>query len=74
MTLATLKMAMAALADPRSNATEVARRLGITRTTLYTYVNSDGSVKEVGQRLLEGAQTKSRHSPRKSAQSLVASL
>ena len=58
MTVATLKMAMTALADPRNNATEVARLLGITRTTLYTYVNSDGSVKEVGQRLLGAEPTK----------------
>ena len=63
MTLTTLKMAMAALADPHHKASDVARRLGITRTTLYTYVNSDGSVKEVGQRLLDEEQTKS---PRKS--------
>jgi DNA invertase Pin-like site-specific DNA recombinase len=58
MTAATLKMAMAALADANNNATEVARRLGFTRTTLYTYVNGDGSVKEVGQRLLEAEQGK----------------
>lgn len=54
MTVETLKMAMAAMADPRSNASEVASRLGITTTTLYTYVNGDGSVKEPGQRLLDG--------------------
>jgi DNA invertase Pin-like site-specific DNA recombinase len=57
VTPATLKMAMAALADPQSNAHDVARRLGITRTTLYTYVNGDGSVKEVGQRLLNAEQS-----------------
>jgi hypothetical protein len=27
--------------------------LGITTTTLYTYVNADGTVKEAGQRLLD---------------------
>ncbi len=52
MTLETLKMAMAAMADPKSNASEVAKRLDITTTTLYAYVNGDGSVKEAGQRLL----------------------
>lgn len=31
--------------------------MGITRTTLYTYINGDGSVKEVGQRLLDAGQT-----------------
>jgi len=34
MTPATLKMAMAALANPNNNDTEVARRLDLTRTTL----------------------------------------
>lgn len=53
MTKETLAMAMAAMSDPQSNASEIAQRLGITTTTLYTYVNGDGSVKEVGQRLLD---------------------
>jgi len=53
MTLETLKMAMAAMTDPKSNASNVASRLGITTTTLYAYVNGDGSVKEQGQRLLD---------------------
>ena len=45
ITVTTLKMAMTALADPGSEAKEVANRLGITTTTLYTYVNGDGSPK-----------------------------
>lgn len=53
MIIETLKMAMAAMADPKAKASEVANRLGITTTTLYTYVNGDGSVKEAGQRLLK---------------------
>ncbi len=52
MTLETLKMAMAAMSDPKTNASEIAKSLGITTTTLYAYVNGDGSVKEVGQKLL----------------------
>jgi hypothetical protein len=52
MTATTLKMAMTALADPRSEAKEVAHRLGITTTTLYTYVNGDGSPKAAGQHIL----------------------
>jgi DNA invertase Pin-like site-specific DNA recombinase len=55
MTAGTLKMAMAAMADPKIKASEVASRLGITTTTLYAYVNGDGSVKEPGQRLLNGS-------------------
>ena len=54
MTRATLKRVMAAMANPQANAAEVARQLGITTTTLYTYVNGDGTVKASGQRLLEG--------------------
>ena len=53
MTAETLRMAMAAMADPNSKSSEVAKRLGITTTTLYAYVNGDGSLKEPGQRLLD---------------------
>lgn len=53
MTKDTLKMAMVAMADSNSNASNVAKSLGITTTTLYDYVNGDGSVKEKGQRLLD---------------------
>jgi hypothetical protein len=42
---------MVAMADPNANATEVARRLGVTTTTLYAYVNGDGTVKQTGQAL-----------------------
>jgi len=49
MTAATRKMAMAASEDPHNNAGAVARRLGFTRTTLYAYVNGDGSAKAIGQ-------------------------
>lgn len=52
MTKEKLRMAMAAMADPNSNATEVAKSLGLTRTSLYDYVNGDGSLKDKGQMLL----------------------
>lgn len=52
MTRETLKMAMAAMADQNSNVSEVARTLGMTTTTLYDYVNGDGSPKETGKKLL----------------------
>lgn len=47
-----LKMAMTAMSDRNAIAHEVAKRLGITTTTLYTYVNGDGSPKESGVKLL----------------------
>lgn len=53
MTATTLKMAMTTMADSASSPKEVARRLGITTATLYTYVNGDGSLKKPGQRLLD---------------------
>lgn len=46
-----LTMAMAAMSDPKSVATDVAKRLGIT-TTLYMYVNGNGTLKEVGSKVL----------------------
>ena len=52
MTRTVLQMAMTAMADPDSVAADVARRLGITTTTLYEYVNGDGSPKASGQALL----------------------
>ena len=48
MDRATLTMAMAAMSDPKANAADVARRLGMTTTTLYTYLNGDGSPKAAG--------------------------
>ena len=53
MTKETLSMAMAAMSDIKSNASEVAKSLGITTTTLYAYVNGDGTPKAMGQSLLD---------------------
>ncbi len=53
MTVETLFMAMAAMKNPKTNASEVANRLGISRTALYSYINGDGSVKELGQHLID---------------------
>jgi DNA invertase Pin-like site-specific DNA recombinase len=52
MTPDALRMAMAALADPTASARAVAHRLGVTPTTLYMYVNGDGSLKQAGQAVL----------------------
>ena len=52
MTKETLHMAMAAMADPKANARVVARRLGVSTTTLYDYVYGDGSLKPLGKNLL----------------------
>lgn len=47
-----LKMAMHAMSDKTAVAKDLAEKLGITTTTLYYYVNGDGTVKEPGQKLL----------------------
>src|SRR4029450_11681658 len=52
VTKAALRMAMAAMVDREANAAEVAQHLGIARTTLYLYLNGDGSPKALGQALL----------------------
>jgi len=52
MTREKLTLAMSALADRDSKPTVVAQNLNIARTTLYEYLNGDGSLKEAGQRRL----------------------
>jgi DNA invertase Pin-like site-specific DNA recombinase len=52
MTKGALRTAMAAISDQTTSARTVARRLGVTTTTLYMYVNRDGSLKQAGQALL----------------------
>jgi len=52
MTKEALRTAMAALHDQTTSARTVARHLGVTTTTLYMYVNRDGSLKQAGQALL----------------------
>ena len=39
---------MAVMANPTTNASAVTRRLEITTTMLYMYVNGDGSLKQAG--------------------------
>ena len=50
----TLLMAMSALADRTAVAAKVAAKLGLTTTTLYAYVNGDGTPKAAGQAVLDG--------------------
>jgi DNA invertase Pin-like site-specific DNA recombinase len=60
MDRATLTMAIAAMSDPKANAADVARRLGMTTTTLYTYLNGDGSPKAAGAAVLDGTAMRGR--------------
>lgn len=53
MNSSTLRMAAAALSDRNTIAANVAKNLGLTTATLYSYVNGDGSLKEKGMKVLE---------------------
>lgn len=52
MDKATLRMAMSAMSDKNAIASDIAKRLGITTTTLYKYVNGDGSLKAAGEKII----------------------
>jgi DNA invertase Pin-like site-specific DNA recombinase len=54
----TISMAMSAMSNKNAVASDIAKRLGITTTTLYTYVNSDGSLKESGAKIIYPAVNK----------------
>lgn len=53
MDVTTLRLAMAAMADRTSVASEVAKRLEITTATLYKYINGDGTAKPAGLTILQ---------------------
>lgn len=55
MTPSKIRMAMAAMSDPNTKANIVAKELGITTTTLYEYVNGDGTPKKVAQDALNSS-------------------
>ena len=50
--LPTLRMCMSAMQDRDTNASDLAKRLGISTATLYEYINGDGSPKEKASKLL----------------------
>ena len=56
MDVAMLCLAMHAMADRNTAVQDLAKRLGITTSALYMYVNGNGSVKAPGQELLDAAQ------------------
>jgi len=52
MDKATLTMAIKALEDKSITVQDVAKKLNMTTTTLYVYLNGDGSLKEPGHNIL----------------------
>jgi DNA invertase Pin-like site-specific DNA recombinase len=53
MTPAKLRLAQVAMANRDTSVEELCKELGITRTTLYRYVDENGAVREYGRKLLE---------------------
>jgi DNA invertase Pin-like site-specific DNA recombinase len=53
MTASRIRMALAAMADPEARPKAIARELGVTTTTLYTYVNGDGTPKAAAEAILQ---------------------
>jgi DNA invertase Pin-like site-specific DNA recombinase len=52
MTLAKLRLARAAMADPETNVGDLCRELGVTRQTLYRHVGPAGELRSDGRKLL----------------------
>ncbi|MDQ3232467.1 MAG: recombinase family protein [Pseudobdellovibrionaceae bacterium] len=52
MTLAKLRLVMAAMGQPETNISDLCRELGVTRQTLYRHVGPDGSLRDDGRKLL----------------------
>nr|WP_281255701.1 recombinase family protein [Desulfamplus magnetovallimortis] len=53
MTVAKLRLAMAAMGQPETNVGSLCKELGITRQTLYRHVAPDGSLRGDGKKLFE---------------------
>lgn len=52
MTVAKLRLAMAAMGQPETKVGELCKELGITRQTLYRHVTPDGKLRPDGEKLL----------------------
>lgn len=55
MTPAKLRLAMAAMGKPETVVGKLCKELGVSRQTLYKHVGPDGQLREVGRKLLDGA-------------------
>lgn len=53
MTVAKLRLAMAAMGQPETKVGELCKELGITRQTLYRHVSPDGTLRSDGENLLK---------------------
>ena len=54
MTVAKVRLAMAAMGQPGTKISDLCRELGVTRQTLYRHVGPDGALRHDGRKLLQG--------------------
>ena len=52
MTVAKVRLAMAAMGKPKTKVADLCRELGVTRQTLYRHVSPTGNLREHGRKLL----------------------
>ena len=48
-----LKLAMAAMKDRHTSVSDLCQVLGVSRTTLYTYLNPRGKLRRAGEKMME---------------------
>jgi transposase-like protein len=53
MTVAKVRLAMAAMEQSKTKVAELCRELGVTRQTLYRHVSPEGALREDGRKLLK---------------------
>jgi DNA invertase Pin-like site-specific DNA recombinase len=53
MTIAKVRLAMAAMEQPKTKVADLCRELGVTRQTLYRRISPEGALHEDGRKLLK---------------------
>ena len=53
MTVAKVRLAMAAMGQPKTKVADLCRELGVSRQTLYRHVSPEGALREDGRKLLK---------------------
>ena len=56
MTVAKVRLAMAAMGKPKTKVADLCRELGLTRQTLYRHVSPAGNLREDERKLLKAKQ------------------
>ncbi len=53
MTVAKMRLAMAAMGKPKTKVADLCRELGVTRQTLYRHISPAGDLRKDGRKLLK---------------------